>query len=226
MSEFVVFEGLDGCGKSTQMRLLIEHLRRCGLPSECLHFPRTSDSFHGRLIARFLRGELGEVSEVPSPLVAHLYAGDRADANDLIRKWRKQGVYVIVDRYVYSNMAYQAAKLHSEEEKRRLRDWIEHLEFGYYGLEKPDHSLYLHVPFDFIEAQLSQERAGRERGYLEGKRDIHESSLALQRRVEQEYLALCDQREDLALVPCAEGSRMLPPNQIHRRILGLMGLTP
>jgi dTMP kinase len=224
MNDFVVFEGLDGCGKSTQIQLLGAYLKRQGLSYEHIHFPRVSESIFGRLIAAFLRGEFGDLSEVPPILAALLYAGDRAAANELVRQWRRRGTYVIADRYVYSNMAFQGAKIGDPVEKEKLRRWIEELEFGYFGLEKPSLSLYLHVPFEFIAEQLQRKRVGHDRHYLQGKEDIHESSLFLQTRVEDEYLSLCKDRDDLVLVPCAEEGRILPPSEIHQRILKLLSL--
>jgi dTMP kinase len=219
MNGFVVFEGLDGCGKSTQIQLLDAYLKHQGLLYQHIHFPRVNESVFGRLIAAFLRGDFGGLSEVPPILAALLYAGDRAETNELIREWLRSGAFVIADRYVYSNMAFQGAKISDPVEKEKLRRWIEELEFGYFGLEKPSLSLYLHVPFEFIAEQLKRKRVGQDRHYLQGKEDIHESSLFLQRQVEKEYLSLCEKRDDLVLISCAENGDILPPDVIHKRIL-------
>ena len=106
----IVLEGLDGAGKSTQIDLLQQLLASRGLRYEYLHFPRFDAPIYGELIARFLRGELGAVDAVDPYVVALLYAGDRADAAPVIRRWLDEGKFVILDRYVYSNVAYQCAK--------------------------------------------------------------------------------------------------------------------
>jgi len=224
MSAFWAFEGLDGCGKSTQIRMLVEHLQRRGFVCESPHFPRTTGSFFAGMIARFLRGEFGGVSEVPPDFVAVLYAGDRGDANNTIREWRQEGRYVVADRYVYSNMAFQGAKVVDDQQKRHLRRWIEYVEFEYHGIARPDLSIFLDVPLDFVRRQLNGQRSGEEREYLGGKEDIHESSLALQERVRAEYVTLCGEREDFVLLPCASSGRLLTPAQIHHRVLELLGL--
>ena len=125
---FIVLEGLDGAGKSTQIRMLRRFFADRGVESEYVHFPRFDSPVYGELIARFLRGEFGGVGEVDPYLVALLFAGDRADAASRIREWLAQGKAVILDRYVYSNVGFQCAKLPAGEERNRLADWILYLE--------------------------------------------------------------------------------------------------
>ena len=136
---FIVLEGLDGAGKSTQIRMLRRFFADRGVESEYVHFPRFDSPVYGELIARFLRGEFGGVGEVDPYLVALLFAGDRADAASRIREWLAQGKAVILDRYVYSNVGFQCAKLPAGEERNRLADWILYLEFCHNGLPRPVH---------------------------------------------------------------------------------------
>ena len=110
---FIVLEGLDGAGKSTQIRMLRRLFSERGVESEYVHFPRFDAPVYGELIARFLRGEFGGVNEVDPYLVALLFAGDRAAAGPQIREWIAAGKAVILDRYVYSNVGFQCAKLPS-----------------------------------------------------------------------------------------------------------------
>ena len=201
---FLVIEGLDGSGKSTQLKLLKEHLEQNAVPYKYLHFPRLEEGVFGELVARFLRGEMGANDQVNPYLVALIFAGDRADASSQIRQWMDEGNLVIVDRYVYSNIAFQCAKLSDREERERLRDWILEFEFGYNQLPRPDLNLYLNVPFEFTRKQLNVARNGDDRTYLKGELDIHEENLDFQEQVRQVYLSLQEHVDDLELIDCMD----------------------
>lgn len=184
---FIVIEGLDGSGKSTQVARLTAELVRRGKSVEYLHFPRFDTPVYGEIIARFLRGELGPVEGVDPHLVALLFAGDRAEAAPMIRGWLAEGRWVVTDRYVYSNVAYQCAK---SPEPEALREWILKLEFELNAIPKPDVAIFLDVPWSFTEGRLMEAREGSDRDYLHGALDIHEQSLDLQKRVREAYLDL------------------------------------
>lgn len=217
---FIVLEGLDGAGKSTQVKKLTQFLTDTGKQCEFLHFPRFDAPVYGDLIARFLRGDLGSLEQVNPYLVALLYAGDRADAAPMIRRWLGEGRWVITDRFVYSNVAYQCAKVADAEQRDALRDWIIDLEFGYNSLPRPDISLFLDVPFRFTETKLTAHREGGDRDYLNGARDIHEQSLDLQRRVREAYLSCARTDDDLKIIDCSDSNGgMDTPDNIFDRIL-------
>ena len=212
---FIVLEGVDGSGKSTQIAALREMFAQRGIPTEYLHFPRFDAPFFGDLIARFLRGELGSIEQVDPYVVAMLYAGDRRDAASMIRGWIEQGKVVICDRYVYSNIGYQCAKVASDEERVRLREWILSLEYDYFAIPRPDVSLFLDVPFAFTERKLLQEqREGDDRAYLHGKKDIHEQSMDLQRQVRQVYIDAAECDKTMHVVDCSVEGEMASPEEI------------
>ena len=216
---FIVLEGLDGAGKSTQIRMLKELFARRGVACRYLHFPRFDAPVFGDLIARFLRGELGTVEAVDPYLVALLFAGDRGDAAAEIRQWLASGEAVVLDRYVYSNVGFQCAKLPAGAERDRLADWIVNLEFGHNALPRPDLSLFLDVPFAFTERKLSEVREGDDRDYLQGGQDIHEASLQLQQDVRSVYLASAAKDPSLRVVDCSDASgAMESPEGIFAKI--------
>ena len=216
---FIVLEGVDGSGKSTQIANLRRMFAELGIESEYLHFPRFDAPYFGDLIARFLRGELGSIDQVDPYIVALLYAGDRRDAATMINGWLKVGKVVLVDRYVYSNVGYQCAKVEDAAAREELRKWILSLEFDYFAIPKPDVSLFLDVPFAFTERKLKEQREGEDRAYLQGKEDIHEQSMDLQRAVRQVYLDAAEYDKNLHVVDCStESNEMASPEEIFSRI--------
>jgi dTMP kinase len=218
--KLLVVEGLDGAGKSTQIRLLNEFFSKKGQNCEYLHFPRTDAPYFGELIARFLRGEFGALNDVDPWLVAMLYAGDRKDAAELITNWMKDGKIVLLDRYTYSNIAYQCAKIDNPREQDKLMKWIFDLEFRHFRIPVPDLNIFLDVPFSFTEKKLSSSRSGRDRNYLNGTQDIHEESLAFQKRVRDIYIRVASSDENLSVINCSDSSgNILPEEAIFKYIL-------
>ena len=136
--KFWVIEGLDGCGKTTQMECLKQALEMRNIPYKYIHFPMLNKGVYGELVAEFLRGEYGTVEGVHPKLVALLFANDRMEHISTIIDWLEEGYYVIADRYVYSNIAYQCAKLSEEGEKENLSKWILDIEFNRNALPMPE----------------------------------------------------------------------------------------
>ena len=224
--KLLVIEGTDGSGKSTQIKMLRQYFESVNINYRYIHFPRTDKPFYGELIARFLRGDLGDIHEVDPYIVALLYAGDRHDASKTIRDWLKKGHVVLLDRYVYSNIAFQCAKVKDEAEMKRLRQWILDLEFEYYGNPKPDLNILLDVPLSFTRRNLTAERKGRERNYLQGSQDIHETDLDFQQRVREVYhwhASLCD---DFKIIDCTgESGTVRHPHDIFEDVRNLVDIT-
>jgi dTMP kinase len=222
---FINIEGLDGSGKSTQIRHLIRYLEEKNIPCKYIHFPRTDAPVYGDLIAKFLRGELGDIQSVNPYLVALIYAGDRNDARETLYQWINQQYLVIVDRYVYSNIAFQSAKLESPEEVDELSRWIKHLEFEYNGIPRPDQSFFLDVPLEFTKSKLSSKREGSDRQYLKGKQDIHEKSILFQQQVRKIYLQETEREKHFHRIDCHSSSdEMLPPEKIMQKMLPYLSL--
>jgi dTMP kinase len=222
--QFIVIEGLDGSGKSTQIALLTEYFQAQGIETRFIHFPRHNDGVFGTLIAQFLRGEFGAVDGVHPQLVALLFAEDRRDFAGQMQEWLDQGCTVLCDRYVMSNIAFQCAKLKDPSEKAALRKWILDFEYSYNRIPKPDVSLYLDVPFAFTEHALTARLQAHARDYLDGKADIHEQDFSLQRAVKREYEAMVDMDAGIRRIACAnDGQEMRPIPDIHRMILAAIG---
>lgn len=215
----VVLEGLDGAGKSTQVKKLRTYLESLFGSLEYVHFPRYDAPVYGDLISRFLRGDFGSNESVHPQLVALLFAEDRHGAAPQMRKTLAAGGHILLDRYVYSNIAYQCAKLNDPDEAEKLRDWVFNTEYGDFELPKPDLNIFLDVPISFVESKLKSARAGQDREYLEGGQDIHEADIEFQKRVRAMYRRQCELDPKFIRIDCSdEYGDMLPPGAIFAKV--------
>ncbi len=215
----VVLEGLDGAGKSTQVRKLRNYLESLTKNLKYIHFPRYDAPVYGSLISRFLRGDFGDNDSVHPQLVALLFAEDRHEAGPKIKASLIKGETVLLDRYVYSNIAYQCAKLNNQAEADELREWIIKTEYGDFELPRPDLNIFLDVPIDFVEEKLKGHRNGREREYLDGAQDIHEADIEFQKRVRAIYIKQCELDDKFIRIDCSnQEGKMLPPDEIFSKI--------
>ena len=98
---FIVFDGMDGTGKTTQMRLLCERLNSLGMETVVTCEPSTSPD--GRALRRALSGK----EPANNSRMAALFLIDRIGHNAEIEGWLAEGKTVICDRYYYASMAYQ-----------------------------------------------------------------------------------------------------------------------
>ncbi len=215
----LVVEGLDGSGKSTQVKLLKEFFDSQDIPFRYIHFPRTEEGVFGEMVARFLRGEFGDLGQVNPYIIALLYAGDRWDFKDKLNQWIERDILVLADRYVVSNIAFQCAKLNNEEDRKKLKQWIEYLEYEYYRIPQPTLNLFLDAPIAFVREKLNNNRQGDNREYLKGKEDIHESDISFQEKVKQMYLWQCETNKKTLKIRCNHDEyTMLHPNDIFEKI--------
>ncbi len=208
----IVLEGLDGAGKSTQLQHLMQYFSQSGYHCHFTHFPRLDEEPFGSLLKAYLQGEFGSLSSVSPYLIAPLYAQDQyLAARDT---WPKDPKSIIfLDRYYYSNIAYQTTRLTGEQEKAQFRTWLKGL-IEKLGMRQADLALYLHTPRNFRSKNLNRRP----------KSDIHEKNTQYQEQVHQEYLAMCTQNwHHLQELNCAnEKGEMLDEQSIHTKILSLL----
>lgn len=215
----VVLEGLDGAGKSTQTKKLRTYLEGLFGSLEYIHFPRYDAPVYGDLISRFLRGDFGSNEQVHPQLVALLFAEDRHGAAPQMKEVLNAGGNILLDRYVYSNIAYQCAKLSDDAQAEQLREWIFNTEYGDFRLPKPDLNIFLDVPIGFVESKLKSQRGGADRDYLEGGQDIHEADIEFQKRVRAIYRRQCELDPKFIRIDCSDDyGQMLPPGEIFAKV--------
>jgi dTMP kinase len=185
--KLVDLEGNDAAGKSSQVEMINNYLDSIGKTHKHVHFPMYGSNEFANIISMFLRGDLGTNEQVDPLFLANIYAMDRYKYKTQLVKDLDEYDYVILDRYVFSNMGFQGAKYDTEEKKQGIVKWINDFEFKFLQLPYPDVVIYFDIPIDVIKERLD----GREdREYLEGKKDVHEADLLFQSRVRKIYLGL------------------------------------
>lgn len=186
MAALIAVEGLDGAGKRTLTDAIIADLTARGLRASTLAFPRYGRSAHADLASEALHGQHGDLAGSVYAM-ALLFALDRADARDELSKLLADNDIVILDRYVASNAAYNAARLHQSADGEIVR-WTAELEYDRFGLPRPDVQLLLDV-----STEVASERA-RRRGERDKTRalDAYERDGGLQHRTLEVYRELAE----------------------------------
>lgn len=184
---FIVIEGSDGSGKSTQFNLLKEHFEKQGKKVKTYKFPRyEKPSAH--FVTSYLNGHYGDANSLGAHTPSLFYALDRFEAGSDIRKDLEEGNMVLCDRYVGSNMAHQGQKIEDEAERRAYFDWVHHLEFSMLGIPKPHLNIVLLMPAEIASQRMEQREA---RAYTEKQKDIHEADISHLQRAAATYEELC-----------------------------------
>ena len=216
MGKLIVIEGTDGSGKSTQFRMLSEHLQKDNVEFKHLVFPRYSEP-SSALIRMYLGGEFGtKPSDVGAYAASAFYAVDRYASYKMDwGQWYEDGGVVLSDRYTTSNAVHQASK-EPEEKQAQYLQWLYDFEYDKLGLPKPDLTIYLDVPTDFTEKMMR----GREQA-TNTKADIHEKDM--------QYLATCRQTGKKAaayygwrVIECVRDGAMRTIKDIHNEIYALV----
>ena len=180
----IAIEGVDGAGKRTLTEGLRASLEASGRTVAQLAFPRYKQSVHADLAAEALHGEHGDLSQSVYAM-AVLFALDRAGAKDEFARLTDANDVVILDRYVASNAAYSAARLHQDVDGEVV-SWVRELEFGRFAMPAPDWQVLLAVPTE-LAAERAQHRAATE---ADRARDAYERDDGLQHRTGAAYAAL------------------------------------
>ena len=146
--KLIVFEGIDGSGKSTQFKLLTERLEKDGLPFRKLVFPRYKES-SSSLLRSYLAGEFGsKPNDVNAFAASTFFFVDRfASYKTDWGEFYNNGGLIICDRYTTSNAIHQGSKL-PENELNAFLDWLYDFEFRLMELPRPDVVLYMNIDLE------------------------------------------------------------------------------
>lgn len=175
MAKFIVIDGLDGCGKATQVDLLAEYYLNKGYKVHKLTFP-AYDSDSSALVKMYLNGEFGSDPIKLNPyVISSFYAVDRfAQFNTKYFKYFEENdnTVILADRYLSANIIYQAPKIIRLTEKADFIKWVYDYECRLCKLPKEDMTIVLTIPPSISEKLIMERYNGDS-----SKKDIHESNL-------------------------------------------------
>ena len=176
MGKIIVIEGIEGSGKETQSKLLVESLNKMGIKSIEFSFPMY-DTPTGRIFKDCLLSNNNYFNEgidsLDPELVCLYTAADRKYNIKKIEEYLEDDYIVVINRYTSSNMANQGSKYNDSEDRFYMYQWIDKLEYWLLKLPKPDYTILLNMPYKYnnqLSFELTKEDSKQERvleSYLE-----------------------------------------------------------
>ena len=212
---FIVLEGTDGSGKTTQFNLLKARLQAVGHDVEVFDFPRYEEP-SSNFVKQYLNGKYGPAKNI-SPYTASLfYALDRYEAAPAIKKALNDGKIVMSNRYAGSNMGHQGSKFNDPAEQRGFFVWADNLEFELLGIPRPTLNIFLKVPAEVSFELINRKKA---RSYTKKSHDEHEGDINHLRQSVATYDLLCQLfPADFKAIDCTENGELLSIAAINDRI--------
>lgn len=213
MGKLIVIEGLDGSGKSTQLELLFENLRKSGIDCKSVSFP-DYDNPSSTLVKMYLKGDFGKKpGDVNAYAASIFYTVDRyASFKANWGEYYNGGGTVVAGRYTTSNAVHQASKL-PEDKWADFLDWLYDFEYGKVSIPAPDKVIFLDMPVEVSQKLLSKRYEGDN-----SKKDIHES--------DTEYLDRCRRAalftanySGWEIIPCAKDGEARTIEEIANDVL-------
>jgi dTMP kinase len=191
--KLIVFEGLNGSGKATQTKLLVDYLKSKNNPVETIEFP-IYDSVIGKLIKDYL----SEKKEQDTYFISLMYELDRFQVRKKMLDILNEGKYLILDRYFYSNLTFQ--KVLAQDQN--FMPWIKCVQGP---LPKPKYKIYLKMPLEYTIENMKNK-----------KKDWHEQDLEFMQKVYDEYIELT---KDWIIIECVKNNSLRTIDDIHNEVV-------
>lgn len=218
MGRFIVIEGLDGSGKTTQSAMLAKTMRDRGEKVRELSFPCYGEKSCS-LVEMYLGGEIAkDPDDVNGYAASVLFAADRYIS--YVTDWKKDyldpDTTIVATRYTTANAFHQLSKLPRDKWDSFLH-WLYDIEFEKLGLPAPDTVVLLSM-----SPAISSDNVDRRCSTTGQKKDIHE--------LDSDYLMRCYTAAGYAaekggwhVVECAPDGKLLPREDILKMIISAVG---
>lgn len=220
--KFIVIDGTDSSGKATQTELLIKHLKRDGRNVKVVDFPDYYSNFFGKFIGHCLSEQYYNFVKVHPKIASVLYAADRFESKDKIKKWLDDGNIVVANRYASANQIHQGGKIANTKKRESFLKWLAEMEYEVFKIPKPDAVIYLDVPIPIILKLIKERNKNSNRGYLGKKKarktDVHEKNLNFLKNSRKSALWLAKSQKGWIKIECVKDGVLNTRENIHNEI--------
>ena len=205
----IVIDGTDGSGKATQTKLLIRHLKRDGKKVKVVDFPEYYSNFFGKFIGHCLSERYYDFVKVHPKIVSVLYAADRFESRDKIKRWLKEGNIIIANRYASANQIHQGGKISNLKKRKEFLKWLAEMEYEVFKIPRPDAVIFLDVPIK-ITLKLVHHRGN--------KKDAHEKDVKFLENSRKSALWLASTQKGWIKIECTKDGKIDTRESIHEKV--------
>lgn len=216
--KLIIIDGIDGSGKSTQVDLLFNRLKKEKYKVKKIDFPRYYDNFFGEFIGQCLSDKSYNWINVHPKIASVVYACDRLEASQQINKWLEDGFIVIANRYVSSNQIHQGGKIKKPKEREDFMIWLEKMEHEVLKIPKPKVVFYLSLPINIVVKMLKEREAEQKRNYLKKNKDVHEEDIDFLINSRKSAIKLVKEKKNFIKIDCSESGKILSREKINQLI--------
>lgn len=211
--KIIVIDGLDGCGKSTQLELIEKKLAGMGKPVKAISFP-DYNSPSSALVRMYLGGEFSDdPDDVNAYAASSFYAVDRYAS--YMKHWKEEycaGAFILAARYVSSNAVHQMVKL-AENEYDGYLEWLYDYEHEKLGLPRADSVIFLDMPIE-----VSQKLLSKRYNEDESRKDIHEAHVGYLEKCRGAALYAA-KKLGWTVIECSDGNKPYSVRNISEKIM-------
>ncbi len=216
--KLIVIDGIDGSGKATQIDFLIKHLRKDGRKVKIIDFPDYYSNFFGKFIGHCLSEQYYNFVKIHPKIASVLFAADRFESKDKIKKWLSGGNIVIANRYASANQIHQGGKITSTKKRESFLNWLAEMEYKVFKIPKPDVIFYLSVPIPVVLKLIQERNKNSKRSYLGKKKDVHEKDVNFLENSRKSALWLAKTQKGWIKIECVKDGVLETRENIHEEI--------
>jgi dTMP kinase len=216
--KLIVIDGIDGSGKSTQVDILFNRLKKEGFKVKKIDFPKYYDNFFGEFVGQCLSDKSYNWLNVHPKIASIVYACDRFESSGKMREWLEDGFMVIANRYVSSNQIHQGSKIKKPKDRADFMNWLDKMEHQTFKIPRPDVVFYLSLPINIVLNMLKERDKKEKRGYLKKKKDVHEENLDFLINSRKSAMKLLKEKKNFIRIDCSQKGKILSREEIGEKI--------